>query len=81
MEYIALGQYGPLADSRARIAMNHAFDIKGYITGIERRHRDYPSGVFPTTAGDQRPVGDQHPYDLAKAKQLFRRRGCTPGTN
>lgn len=75
MDYIALGQYGPLADPRARIAMNHAFDVKGYLTGIERGTDDPPHGVFPTLLQTSDPSITSFPYDLGKARQLFEAAG------
>jgi peptide/nickel transport system substrate-binding protein len=80
MDYIALGQYGPLADPRARIAMNYAFDVKGYVAGIERRTVDLPNGAFPTLLLTSDPSVTSFPYDLAKAKQLFEAAGVHPGT-
>jgi peptide/nickel transport system substrate-binding protein len=80
MDYIALGQYGPLADPRARMAMNHAFDVKGYVTGIERRTVDYPNGVFPTLLATSDSSVTSFPYDLGTAKQLFAAAGVHPGT-
>jgi len=79
-DYIALGMYGPLADSRARIAMNHAFDYEGYVKGIEKRTIDYPTGVFPKLLATSDPSIKRFPYDLDKAKKLFREAGVHSGT-
>jgi peptide/nickel transport system substrate-binding protein len=81
MDYIALGQYGPLADPRARIAMNHAFDVSGYINGIQRRTDYFPHGVFPTLLVTADPSIDSFPYDLSAAKQLFDAAGVHSGTS
>jgi len=81
MDYIALGQYGPLADTRARLAMNYAFDIAGYIKGIERNTDYYPHGVFPTLLITADPAINSVPYDLHTAKQLFDAAGVRSGTS
>jgi peptide/nickel transport system substrate-binding protein len=80
VQYFALGSYGPLADPRARLAMNHAWDRQGYISDIQRDTVMPTHGVFP----DLLPTTDQtieNPeYDLQKAKQLFDAAGVREGT-
>lgn len=80
IDYIALGNYGPLADPRARMAMNHAFDVTGYITGIERNTDVFPHGVFPQLLATADHSLASFPYDLRKARQLFEAAGVHPGT-
>jgi peptide/nickel transport system substrate-binding protein len=80
VDYIAFGMYGPLADSRARAAMNYAFDIEGYVKGIEKSTIDYPTGVFPKLLVTSDPSIGSFPYDLTKAKQLFEAAGVHAGT-
>ncbi len=80
MEFVALGDYGPLADPRARLALNHAFDRQGYLEGVMQGTLDEPHGVFPdllTTADTsiQAPA-----YDLQKARQLLDAAGVSEGT-
>lgn len=80
VDFIALGDYGPLADPRARMAMNHAFDVAGYVKGIEKSTLDYPTGVFPKLLATADPSLGSFAYDLSKAKQLFAAAGVHPGT-
>lgn len=79
MEYVALGSYGPLADPRARLAMNHAFDRQGYVEGIMRGTLDAPNSIFPDLLATADTV-EVPAYDLQKAKQLFDAAGVGEGT-
>lgn len=80
MEFIALGSYGPLADPRARLALNHAFDRQGYLDAVALGTLDAPHSVFP----DQLATADtsiQAPaYDPATARQLLDAAGVPEGT-
>lgn len=80
MEYVALGSYGPLADPRARQAMNHAFDREGYLQGVMRGTLDAPHSVFPDLLATADTSVQAPAYDLAKAKQLFDAAGVPEGT-
>jgi peptide/nickel transport system substrate-binding protein len=80
VQYIALGMYGPLADPRARQAMNHAFDTAGYIKGVERDTVTPTHGAFPDLLATTDKSISNIPFDLNKAKQLFDAAGVRPGT-
>lgn len=80
VEYIALGMYGPLADPRARQAMNYAFDTAGYIKGVERDTVTPTHGDFPDLLATADRSLKNVSYDLNKAKQLFNAAGVKPGT-
>ena len=80
MEFVALGQYGPLADPRARLGLNHAFDRQGYLEGVMRGSLDEPHGVFPDMLATADTSIQSPAYDLQKAKQLFDAAGETEGT-
>jgi peptide/nickel transport system substrate-binding protein len=81
MEYVALGSYGPLADPRARLAMNHAFDRQGYLEGVMRGTLDAPHSVFPDLLATADTSIEVPTYDLQKAKQLFDAAGVPEGTD
>lgn len=80
MEYVALGDYGPLADPRARLGLNYAFDRKGYIEGVMLGTLDEPHGVFPDLLVTADPSIQLPPYDLQKAKELLTAGGVAEGT-
>lgn len=80
MEYIALGDYGPLADPRARQGLNHAFDRKGYLKGVTLGTLDEPHGVFPDLLATADTSVQAPTYDLQMAKQLLDAAGVTEGT-
>lgn len=80
MQFVFLGDYGPLADPRARLGMNYAFDRKGYIEGVMRGTVDEPHGVFPDLLATADPSIQLPPYDLQKAKELLTAGGVAEGT-
>lgn len=80
MEFVALGNYGPLADPRARQGLNHAFDRKGYLDGVMQGTLDEPHGVFPDLLATADTSTETPTYDLSKAKQLLDAAGVTEGT-
>jgi peptide/nickel transport system substrate-binding protein len=71
MEYVALGNYGPLADPRARQALNYAFDRQGYLEGVMQGTLDAPHSVFPDLLNTADTSIQAPSYDLQKAKQLL----------
>ena len=80
MRYVALGAYGPLADPRARQAINHAFDTEAYIRDVQLNTHTTPTSVFPSllqTADTSVGVLD---FDLARASDLFTAAGVGKGT-
>lgn len=80
LEYVVLGAYGPLADPRARLGLNHAFDRQGYIEGIMRGTLDEPHGVFPDLLATADTSIQPAQYDLQKAKELLTAAGVSEGT-
>jgi peptide/nickel transport system substrate-binding protein len=80
MEFIFLGNYGPLKDPRARQAINHAFDTDAYIRQVTLGTQDMPQGVFPSLMATAAPVTNKIPFDLAKARELFDAAGVAQGT-
>ena len=80
VQYIFLGNYGPLKDPRARQAMNYAFDTEAYIREITLKTQDVPRGVFPSIMATADPKVATIPFDLGKARELFEAAGVTQGT-
>ena len=80
MQYVALGNYGPLADPRARQAINLAFDNEAFIRDVVRDTQDVPVGAFPmklqTADTDTKTLG----FDLGEARALLDAAGVAPGT-
>ncbi len=80
MQYIALGAYGPLADPRARLAMNHAFDSAAYVRDVELGNHTPPTSVFPSLLETADSSVGVLEFDLRKARELFDAAGVAPGT-
>jgi len=80
MNFIALGCYGPLADPRARQAMNHAFDAVSYRDQIQLGLKAPAHGCFPVGLSGANPDQGVPGFDLAKAQELFAAAGVAPGT-
>ncbi|MEM7120477.1 MAG: ABC transporter substrate-binding protein [Pseudomonadota bacterium] len=80
IDYICLGCYGPLADPRARQAMNHAFDKKTYIEDALLNTARPAHGVFPSELATANPDIEGLQFDLGKAKELFDAAGVEEGT-
>lgn len=80
MAYVALGCYGPLADPRARQAMNHAFDAVAYRDQIQLGLKDPAQGCFPVGLSGANPDQAVPGFDLAKAQELLTAAGVAPGT-
>jgi peptide/nickel transport system substrate-binding protein len=80
MEFIRLGNYGPLKDPRARQALNYAFDNAGYIRDVTRNTQSRPRGVFPGQMATADANVASIPFDLGKAHELFEAAGVTRGT-
>jgi peptide/nickel transport system substrate-binding protein len=80
MEYIILGQYGPLASPAARQAMNLLFPHDQFLDSVMKGALTVPSSVLP----DLMLYSDKGTYprttDVDKAKQLLQQAGVRPGT-
>jgi peptide/nickel transport system substrate-binding protein len=80
MEFIFLGNYGPLKDPRARQALNYAFDSQAYVRDVTRGTQSLARGVFPSLLATADPNVETIPFDLGKAQELFEAAGVTRGT-
>ena len=80
MDYVILGQFGPLADPRARQAVNLLFPIDQYVSSVFKNTIATPVSMLPnkmlyTVAGSYTPK-----VDVSKAKSLLLQAGVKPGT-
>jgi peptide/nickel transport system substrate-binding protein len=80
MDYVILGQYGPLASPLARQAVNLLFPTDQYTSSVMQRTIATPVSVLPdgmlyTDPGSYKPT-----VNVAKAKTLLQRAGVKPGT-
>jgi peptide/nickel transport system substrate-binding protein len=80
MDYVILGQYGPLASPLARQAVNLLFPIDQYTSSVMKQTLATPVSVLPdgmvyTAPGTYTPT-----VNVAKAKTLLQHAGVKPGT-
>jgi peptide/nickel transport system substrate-binding protein len=80
MDYVILGQFGPLADPRARQAVNLLFPIDQYVSSVFKNTiatpvSMLPNGMLYTVPGSYTPK-----VDVSKAKSLLLQAGVKPGT-
>jgi peptide/nickel transport system substrate-binding protein len=80
MDYVILGQFGPLADPRARQAVNLLFPTDQYVSSVFKNTIATPVSMLPnkmlyTVAGSYTPK-----VDVSKAKALLQAAGVKPGT-
>jgi peptide/nickel transport system substrate-binding protein len=80
MEYIILGQYGPLASPQARQAMNLLFPSDQFVSSVMKGTLDAPNSVLPDLMLYASPGTYQPTTDVAKAKALLQQAGVKPGT-
>jgi peptide/nickel transport system substrate-binding protein len=80
MTYIILGNYGNLADPRARQAMSYLFPYKDFLNTVEKNTLEQAHGPFPDLLRTADPNVFQYTTDLNKAKSLFADAGVAPGT-
>ena len=80
MTYIILGEYGPLADPRARQAMNYLFPYDDFLNTVMKGTLERSHGPFPDLLFTADPDVFLYDTDLDKAKQLFADAGVPPGT-
>jgi peptide/nickel transport system substrate-binding protein len=79
LQYIILGDYGPLQDPRVRQAISYAFDYDGYVNGIWKGYAERAVGPFPKKLLCHDPNVFQYQTDLEKAKQLLDEAGIQSG--
>ena len=80
MEYVMLGQYGPLASPQARQAMNLLFPNKQFVSSVMKGALDSPNSVLPDLMLYSAPGTYSTTTDVAKAKALLHQAGVAPGT-
>lgn len=80
VQYIALGNYGPLADPRARQAINLAFNNEAYIRDVLLGIHDMPLGTFSQQIATADANVTTLGFDLAKARELLDAAGVEQGT-
>ncbi|MEP7289724.1 MAG: ABC transporter substrate-binding protein [Chloroflexota bacterium] len=80
VDYIVMGDYGPLKDPRARQAMAYAFDYAAYNRAELGNLGRQPNGPFPNTLLGADPTTFTYTTDLKQAKQLLDAAGVAPGT-
>ena len=80
MNYIVLGEYGPLAKPAARQAMNYLFPYDDFLDTTAKGTMERADGIFP----DQMLTHDAdvfvYPTDVDKARQLLAAAGVARGT-
>jgi len=76
LQYIVLGDYGPLADPRVRQAISYAFDYDGYVDGIWKGYAPRAVGPFPRNLLCHDPGVFQYQTDLDKARELLAEAGA-----
>ena len=80
MDYVILGEYGPLASPLARQAINLLFPTDQYVSAVMKGTIDTPNSVLPdlmlySAAGTYKPA-----VNVTKAKSLLQQAGVKPGT-
>jgi peptide/nickel transport system substrate-binding protein len=80
MDYVILGQYGPLASPLARQAVNLLFPIDSYVSSVMKGTIDRPTSVLPDLMLYSAPGTYTPTLDVAKAKALLQQAGVKPGT-
>ena len=80
MDYVILGQYGPLANPKARQAVNLLFPIDQYVSSVMKGTIDKPRSVLPDLMVYAAPGTYTPAVNVAKAKSLLQQAGVAPGT-
>jgi len=79
IQYIALGQYGPLKDPRVRQAISYAFDYDGYVNEVWKGYVSRANGVFARRLICHDPNVFTYETNLEKARQLLDEAGVQEG--
>jgi peptide/nickel transport system substrate-binding protein len=80
MNYIALGEYGPLEKPEARQAMNYLFPHEDFLSSVVKGTYERAHGVFPDLLATHDNDVFEYTTDIEKAKALFAQAGVAPGT-
>jgi peptide/nickel transport system substrate-binding protein len=80
MDYVILGQFGPLASPLARQAVNLLFPIDQYTSSVMKQTIDAPHSVLPDLMIYSDPGTYTPTVNVAKAKTLLQHAGIKPGT-
>jgi peptide/nickel transport system substrate-binding protein len=80
MDYVILGQYGPLASPLARRAVNLLFPIDQFASSVMRGTIDPPHSVLPDLMLYSEPGTYSPQVNVAEAKSLLEQSGVKPGT-
>ena len=80
MDYVILGQYGPLASPQARQAMNLLFPNDRFASALMKGTIDAPNSVLPDLMLYSSPGTYSPTVNVAKAKSLLKQAGVAPGT-
>jgi peptide/nickel transport system substrate-binding protein len=80
MDYVILGQYGPLASPQARQAMNLLFPNDRFASAVMKGTIDPPTSVLPDLMQYASPGTYSPTVNVAKAKSLLKQAGVAPGT-
>jgi peptide/nickel transport system substrate-binding protein len=80
MNYVILGEYGPLASPLARQAVNLLFPTDKYVSAVMKGTIDRPTSVLPDLMVYSAPGTYTPAVNVAKAKSLLQQAGVKPGT-
>jgi peptide/nickel transport system substrate-binding protein len=80
LNYIALGEYGPLAKPEARQAMNYLFPYDDFLQTVVKGTYERANGIFPDLLATHDDSVFRYTTDVDKAKSLFAQAGVAPGT-
>jgi len=80
MDYVILGQYGPLASPQARQAVNLLFPIDQYVSSVMKGTIARPRSVLADQVLYAAPGTYSPTVNVAKAKSLLQQAGVAPGT-
>jgi peptide/nickel transport system substrate-binding protein len=80
LDYIILGDYGPLADARARQAMSYLFPYDDFVNTVMKGTVERAHGPFPDLLFTHDPNVFLYDTDLEKARDLFAEAGVAEGT-
>ncbi len=80
MDYVILGQYGPLASPQARQAINLLFPSDRFASALMKGTIDPPTSVLPDLMLYAAPGTYSPTVNVAKAKSLLQQAGVKPGT-
>ncbi|HZP90989.1 MAG TPA: ABC transporter substrate-binding protein [Actinomycetota bacterium] len=80
MEYVVLGEYGPLASPEARRAMNLLFPHDEFLSSVMEGTLEPPNSVIPDLILYSDPGSYPRTTDVDQARQLLQQAGVPQGT-